>query len=50
MWYKIHHPSWIEHLKTSKIMKFGSEMLQNVDNIAMQSMQSLYIFVLRESG
>jgi hypothetical protein len=31
----------------SKIAKFGCEMLENAENIALQSLQILYTFVLR---
>ena len=31
----------------SKIAKFGCEMLENVENIALRSWQILYIVVLR---
>jgi hypothetical protein len=31
----------------SKIAKFGCEMLSNAENIALQSLQILYTFVLR---
>ena len=44
---EIHHYSWKEHLKISKIAKFGREMLQNAENIALQISQILYTFVLR---
>ena len=38
-----------EHPMFNKIAKFGCEMLQNVENIALRirSWQILYIFVLR---
>jgi hypothetical protein len=36
-----------EHTKMSKIAKFGCEMLQNAENIALQSSRILYTFVLR---
>jgi hypothetical protein len=42
MW--INHHSYIEHTKISKIAKFGCEMLQNAENIALQSLQILYTF------
>jgi hypothetical protein len=34
-----------EHTKMSKFAKFGCEMLYNVENIALQSLQILYTFV-----
>jgi hypothetical protein len=39
--------SWKEHTNISKIAKLGFEMLLNMENIALQSSQILYTFVLR---
>ena len=44
---KIHDHSIEEHPKIRKIAKFGREMLQNEENIALQSLRILYTFVLR---
>ena len=43
---KYHH-SLKEHATFTKIAKFGCEMLQTVENIALQISQILYTFVLR---
>ena len=45
---KIDRHSYKEHLQTSKITKFGSDILQNEENIALRSLQILYIFLLPE--
>ena len=44
---KINHNSQKEHAKINKFAKFSSEMLLNAENIALQSLQILYSFVLR---
>ena len=44
---KVHHYSYKEHLKFSKIAKFGREMLQNADNLSVQISRILYTLVLR---
>jgi hypothetical protein len=41
---EIHYHSWKEHLKMSKIAKFGCELLWNEENIALWSLKILYIF------
>ena len=43
---EIYHHSQNEHLRISKITKFGRAMLQNEENIAVR-LQILCIFVLR---
>ena len=43
---KYHH-SLKEHPTFTKIANFGCEMLQTVENIALQIWQILYTFVLR---
>ena len=35
-----------QNLEISKIAKFGGEMLQNKENIALRSLQILYLFVI----
>jgi hypothetical protein len=35
--YEIYHYSSKEHLKISKIAKFGCEMLQNTENMALRN-------------
>ena len=42
---QINHYSQKEHTKISKITKFGN--VKNEENIALQSLQILYTFVLR---
>ena len=44
---KIYHHSWKEHLGISKIAKFGFEMFSNAENIALQSLQILYIYLYK---
>ena len=44
---KIHHNSWKEHIKNSKIAKFGREMLKDAENMASQILPILYTFVLQ---
>jgi hypothetical protein len=39
---KIHHHSWKEHVKTSKIAKCGRKMLYNAENIALWNLKILY--------
>ena len=39
---KILYYSWKEHLKLSKIRKFGSEMLQITENIDLRILYNLY--------
>ena len=46
---EVYYYSWKEHLSTSKTAKFGREMLKNVENVVLRSLQILYIFVLREN-
>ena len=46
---KVYHYSWKEHLSTSKTAKFGREMLKNVENVVLRSLQILYVPVLREN-
>ena len=42
-----HHHSSKEHVKISRIAKFGWQMLKNTENIASRSLRILYIFILR---
>ena len=45
---KIFYYSLKEHPKISRIAKFGGEMLENMENMASQSLQICIYFVLRE--
>jgi hypothetical protein len=42
------HHSWKEHMRISKIAKFGGKILQNKDNMASQSLHILYGIILRK--
>ena len=44
---KIFHHSLKGCRKISKTAKFGNQMLYNTENIAVRSLQDLYMFVLR---
>ena len=44
---RIYYHSWKEHLKISKIVKFGGKILQMTENLTLRNLRILYIFVLR---
>ena len=45
---EIYRHSWKEHLQISKTAKFGFDIFQNNENIALRSLQIYYTFILRE--